>query len=165
MFWIWMYLARGIQFLNPARSPARARQAPRTPSAPGMLLPKEHLDEIFRRIREDAVAGCCTVLILVAPDCDALCACRILTVRRCGTRRAFLLGLIHSIPSQTLLRCDNVAYKIKPVASYEDIAHANAQLLVPNDEVRGGRGRLPGLAPAHRARPSHPPRRSSRLCF
>jgi hypothetical protein len=46
------------------------------------------------RAQEDAVGGGCTVLILVAPEVDAIAACRLLTY---------------------LLRVDNIQYKIKLV--------------------------------------------------
>lgn len=47
-------------------------------------------------------------MIFVAPNCDAMCACRILSY---------------------MLRADAVSYKIKPVAGYGDIAAANEELI------------------------------------
>lgn len=48
------------------------------------------------------------MLVFVAPNCDAMCACRILSY---------------------MLRADAVSYKIKPVAGYGDIAAANEELI------------------------------------
>lgn len=56
------------------------------------------------------------MLVFVAPNCDAMCACRILSY---------------------MLRADAVSYKIKPVAGYGDIATANEELV----KVCGGRGK------------------------
>ena len=58
-----------------------------------MLIDRERFDDVYEAIKEKAVdGGACSVVILVAPDCDALCACRILTF---------------------LLRNDNVTFKVK----------------------------------------------------
>lgn len=46
----------------------------------GMLVPREDFDATYARVKEGAASGGCTVLIFVAPDVDALCACRIFTV-------------------------------------------------------------------------------------
>ena len=51
--------------------------------------------------------GSMSVLIFVAPDCDSLCACKILT---------------------TLFKIDFILYQIKPVASYEDLMQAKGSL-------------------------------------
>lgn len=47
-------------------------------------------------------------MIFVAPNCDAMCACRILCC---------------------MLRADDVSYNMKPVAGYGDIAAANEELI------------------------------------
>lgn len=75
-----------------------------------MLLDQRKLDFAYEQIVQDAAKarGACTVMIFVAPNCDAMCACRILSY---------------------MLRADAVSYKIKPVAGYGDIAAANDELL------------------------------------
>lgn len=75
-----------------------------------MLLDQRKLDFAYEQIVQDAAKarGACTVMIFVAPNCDAMCACRILSY---------------------MLRADAVSYKIKPVAGYGDIAVANDELL------------------------------------
>jgi len=55
------------------------------------------------------------VLIFVAPEADSLCACRILT---------------------NLLRSDCIAYKIKPIAGYDDLFQADKEMLQANSEIR-----------------------------
>lgn len=45
-----------------------------------MLIQLEQFGKVFQLIQEDAVKPGVTVLILVAYDCDAIAACRILTV-------------------------------------------------------------------------------------
>ena len=73
-----------------------------------MLWPRLKLDEAYARLKQQSLGGACTVLILVAADCDALCACRILTY---------------------LLRSDHIMYKVKPVSGYDDIARTNGSLI------------------------------------
>ena len=75
-----------------------------------MLLDQRRLDFAYEQIVQDAAKarGACTVLVFVAPNCDAMCACRILSY---------------------MLRADAVSYKIKPVAGYGDIAAANEELV------------------------------------
>ena len=47
-----------------------------------MIWKVREYDRAYKRIRRNALEGGMSVLILVAPDCDAICACRILTVCR-----------------------------------------------------------------------------------
>lgn len=51
-----------------------------------MLVPKGRLADLYKQIKErsSGVEGCSVVLI-VAPDADALAACKMLTVRRAPT--------------------------------------------------------------------------------
>ena len=44
-----------------------------------VLLEKEQFDLAYKQVKTDALKGGCTVLILVAPDADAMASCRILT--------------------------------------------------------------------------------------
>lgn len=44
-------------------------------------LTDDKFDALFRMVKEDSLQGAVSVLILVAYDCDALCACHILTVK------------------------------------------------------------------------------------
>lgn len=78
-----------------------------------MLLDQHRLDFAYEQIVQDAAKakGACTVMVFVAPNCDAMCACRILSY---------------------MLRADAISYKIKPVAGYGDIAAANKQLIQVN---------------------------------
>ncbi|CAM9275606.1 unnamed protein product [Discosporangium mesarthrocarpum] len=82
-----------------------------------MLLEQHQLEIAYEQIVEDAAkaGGACTVVIFVAPNCDAMCACRIFTY---------------------MLRADAISYKIKPVSGYGDIAAANEELIKGNDELR-----------------------------
>jgi cell division control protein 45 len=45
-----------------------------------MLWPRDKYDVAYEQLKQDSLGGGCTVLIFVAPDVDALCAARILTV-------------------------------------------------------------------------------------
>lgn len=60
-----------------------------------MLIDKQSLHEAYTAIVDDSLAQGCTVLILVSPEPDSLCACKIFT---------------------SLLRSDSVSYEIKPVS-------------------------------------------------
>lgn len=75
-----------------------------------MLLDQARLDFAYEQIVQDAAKarGACTVMVFVSPNCDAMCACRILSY---------------------MLRADAVSYKIKPVSGYGDIAAANDDLI------------------------------------
>jgi cell division control protein 45 len=107
-----------------------------------------------------------TVAIFVAPDCDALCACKILTV--CFRRRrrsAAQLGKarnlverqeqVYTMASKTLtvslnlfiffppkkkkkslLKLDFITYTVKPVRGYEHLRSAAQELVAGNDGVR-----------------------------
>ncbi|KAJ1637856.1 CDC45 family [Pavlovales sp. CCMP2436] len=66
-----------------------------------MLIPKSALLDVYNHIKDEAgKAEGCSVVLLVAPDADALAACKMLT---------------------SLMQLDYVMYSIKPVGSYEDI--------------------------------------------
>lgn len=50
----------------------------------------DKFDALFRMVKEDSLGSGVTVLILVAYDCDALCACHILTVCNTGFSLTFV---------------------------------------------------------------------------
>ncbi|CAK9103521.1 Cell division control protein 45 homolog (Suppressor of nda4 protein) [Durusdinium trenchii] len=79
-----------------------------------MLWPSGRLEEVYLNIREVALDGGCTVIIYVALDCDALCTCKIIT---------------------SLLKTDNVSYKLKPVRWHEDIV-SDYRMTSEQQEVR-----------------------------
>ncbi|KAJ1463001.1 CDC45 family [Pelagophyceae sp. CCMP2097] len=73
-----------------------------------MLIDRERFDDVYEAIKEKAVeGGACSVLILVAPDCDALCACQIIT---------------------SMLKNDNVTFKVQPVGGYTEVAEVGESL-------------------------------------
>mmetsp|Transcript_13787 Transcript_13787/g.24629 ORF Transcript_13787/g.24629 Transcript_13787/m.24629 type:complete len:744 (-) Transcript_13787:1332-3563(-) len=72
-----------------------------------MIWPADHLDEVYHNICKQALGGSSCVLVYVALDCDSLCSLRILT---------------------SLLRSDDVSYKIKPVRFRNDIVTDFRQL-------------------------------------
>lgn len=80
-----------------------------------MLIDKASLDEAYTRIKEDSQNQGCTILLLVSPEPDSVCACKIFT---------------------GLLRTDNISYKIKPVSGYDDLDQANQDLIKDNEETR-----------------------------
>eukprot|EP00501_MAST-03F_sp_TOSAG23-6_P001345 GSMAST32.ASY1.ANO1.1394.1 assembled CDS len=81
-----------------------------------MLFDKPNFQKAYKQILRNARdSGGCTVLICVASDCDALCACRIL---------------------RALLKGDNIQYKIMPVCGLGDLRHLNEQFIKDSDELR-----------------------------
>lgn len=44
-----------------------------------MIVSVEQFFEAYKRIQQGAVGSACAVLILCAPDCDAMASCRIFT--------------------------------------------------------------------------------------
>lgn len=84
-----------------------------------MYLPRVLLSKLYLHLTSTRHATSPTVLILVALDPDALCACRILT---------------------RLLKNDYIPHKIQPVAGYGDLARQGRELVVPMMEQNGGSG-------------------------
>jgi hypothetical protein len=102
-----------------------------------MLLDRHRFHEAYQSIRAAAAsaAGKCSVLIFVAPSCDAMAACRLLSVRAGIPPELHILVLI-SLYVQALLSSDDVKYKIRPVAGYGDLIDANNELIVRSSTVR-----------------------------
>jgi cell division control protein 45 len=82
-----------------------------------MLLKQNDVEAAYDQINHDAAEanGACSVLIFVAPNADAMCACRILC---------------------SMLRSDVISYKIVPVNGYADLDAANAELITGNEDLR-----------------------------
>jgi cell division control protein 45 len=82
-----------------------------------MLLKQNDVEAAYEQINHDAAEanGACSVLIFVAPNADAMCACRILC---------------------SMLRSDVISYKIVPVNGYADLEAANAELITGNQDLR-----------------------------
>ncbi len=83
-----------------------------------MLLQTGDLNAAYRQIVEDATVGggvATSVLILVAPSSDAMCACRILC---------------------SLLRSDAVGYSVHPVGNYSRIGQLNKDVLQGSEDVK-----------------------------
>ncbi|KAJ3369611.1 hypothetical protein GGF31_005128 [Allomyces arbusculus] len=107
-----------------------------------MHIPADRLDEAYEQIKAAALAehGAETVAIFVAPDVDAVCACKLLL---------------------TLLQTDWIPHKVVPVTSYSHLAESASDLLASHAFVRslilincGGitdlAPLLPNLQPHHR---------------
>lgn len=84
-----------------------------------MYLPRELISHLYLQLLRAHHALSPPVLILVALESDALCACRILTA---------------------LLKRDYIAHKIHPVAGYGDLARAGDELVRPMQTANGGSG-------------------------
>ena len=100
-----------------------------------MLVSLESIDHAYKQIKHNAQGN--SVLIFVAPQCDALCACTILTVSSPSVL-AFWRGgarceLLDS--AQDLLQSDMIQYTLKPVSGESDIRKAVTELIENSDEV------------------------------
>lgn len=84
-----------------------------------MYLPRELISKLYVHLQNTRHPLSPPVLILVALEPDALCACRILT---------------------RLLKHDYIPHKIHPVAGYGDLERAGQELVAPMMETRGGSG-------------------------
>ncbi|KAI1639817.1 CDC45-like protein [Biscogniauxia mediterranea] len=84
-----------------------------------MYLPPELVSKLYTHLQNTRHPLSPPVLILVALEPDALCACRILT---------------------RLLKHDYIPHKIHPVAGYGDLERAGRELVSPMMETRGGSG-------------------------
>jgi hypothetical protein len=54
-----------------------------------MILPPKGLKQVYDTIKLESLRGGCTVLVLVAPDVDAIAACRIVTTALCADLISF----------------------------------------------------------------------------
>ncbi|TKA76802.1 hypothetical protein B0A49_02390 [Cryomyces minteri] len=84
-----------------------------------MYLPRTLLDHLYSYLLRTVHPLSPPVLVLVALEPDALCACRILTA---------------------LLRRDYIPHKIQPVAGYGDLARVGDELVQPMRIQEGGSG-------------------------
>lgn len=84
-----------------------------------MYLPRSLISKLYTHLQNTRHPLSPPVLVLVALEPDALCACRILT---------------------RLLKHDYIPHKIQPVAGYSDLEKAGKELVVPMMESQGGSG-------------------------
>ncbi|KAI0840865.1 cell division control protein [Hypoxylon sp. FL0890] len=84
-----------------------------------MYLPRNLISKLYTHLQNTRHPLSPPVLILVALDPDALCACRILT---------------------QLLKHDYIPHKIQPISGYGDLERAGQNLVSPMMETRGGSG-------------------------
>lgn len=84
-----------------------------------MYLPRSLISKLYKHLAINNHPLSPPVLILVALEADALCACRILT---------------------TLLKRDYVAHKIQPIAGYDDLEKAGRTMVQPMRIQNGGSG-------------------------
>lgn len=86
-----------------------------------MYLPRSLISKLYTHLQSTRHPSSPPVLILVALEPDAVCACRILT---------------------RLLKHDYIPHKIHPVAGYSDLEKAGTNLVNPMMESEGGSGGL-----------------------
>ncbi|KAI8961618.1 CDC45-like protein [Daldinia sp. FL1419] len=84
-----------------------------------MYLPRDLISKLYIHLQNTRHPLSPPVLILVALEPDALCACRILT---------------------RLLKHDYIPHKIQPVSGYGDLERVGRDLVSPMMEARGGSG-------------------------
>ncbi|KAK7426927.1 DNA replication initiation factor cdc45 [Neonectria magnoliae] len=84
-----------------------------------MHLPRSLISNLYIHLQSTRHPLSPPVLILVALEPDALCACRVFT---------------------RLLKHDYIPHKIQPVAGYTDLEKAGKELVVPMMESQGGSG-------------------------
>ena len=84
-----------------------------------MYLPRSLISHLYQHLRRTQHSLSPPVLILVALEPDALCACRILTA---------------------LLKRDYIHHKIQPVSGYGDLAQIGESLVQPMRTQQGGTG-------------------------
>ncbi|KAF1845399.1 CDC45-like protein [Cucurbitaria berberidis CBS 394.84] len=84
-----------------------------------MYLPRNLIANLYQNLIKRTHAAAPPVLLLVALEPDALCACRILTA---------------------LLKRDYIPHKIQPIAGYGDLSRAAEELVRPMRTTDGGSG-------------------------
>ncbi|KAK4103773.1 CDC45-like protein [Parathielavia hyrcaniae] len=86
-----------------------------------MYLPRALISKLYVHLQNARHPLSPPVLVLVALEPDALCACRILT---------------------RLFKHDYIPHKIQPVAGYADLERVGRDLVAPMTDMRGGAGGL-----------------------
>ena len=86
-----------------------------------MYLPRTLISQLYQHLHRTHTPLSPPVLILVALEPDALCACRILTA---------------------LLKRDYIRHKIQPIAGYGDLSTTGEKLVQPMRRQQGGSGGL-----------------------
>ena len=84
-----------------------------------MYLPRSLISKLYKKLSINNHPLSPPVLIFVALEPDALCACRILT---------------------SLLKRDYVAHKIQPISGYDDLEKAGQTMVQPMRQQNGGSG-------------------------
>lgn len=84
-----------------------------------MYLPRTLISKLYKNLSINNHPLSPPVLILVALEPDAVCACRILT---------------------SLLKRDYIAHKIQPIAGYDDLEKAGQTMVQPMRQQNGGTG-------------------------
>lgn len=84
-----------------------------------MYLPRSLISHLYQHLAENRCPLSPPVLILVALEPDALCACRILT---------------------SLLKVDYIPHKIQPISGYGDLTDAGETMVQPMRTQNGGSG-------------------------
>jgi cell division control protein 45 len=93
--------------------------APTDRTTDDMYLPRSLIAHLYNNLIKRTHAAAPPVLLLVALEPDALCACRILTA---------------------LLKRDYIPHKIQPIAGYGDLSRAAEDLVRPMRTTEGGSG-------------------------
>lgn len=78
-----------------------------------MLIFPEHLQQVFKRIREAYAKSETPILVLTAPDCDSMCATRIFVA---------------------MLKTEGITYQIEPVQGYGDVEKVKDKIVLPRLE-------------------------------
>ncbi|CCJ31198.1 unnamed protein product [Pneumocystis jirovecii] len=85
-----------------------------------MFIRRSNYADAYSRIKVASLSGSCTVLIFVALDVDALCACKMLSVS----------GLF------TLMKQDFISHKIQPISGYQDLMDINQTVVLNNENLK-----------------------------
>ncbi|EMR09043.1 hypothetical protein PNEG_02815 [Pneumocystis murina B123] len=80
-----------------------------------MFIRRSNYVDAYSRIKAASLSGSCTVLIFVALEVDALCACKMLS---------------------TIMKHDFISHKIQPVSGYQDIMDINQTVVLNNENLR-----------------------------
>ncbi|KAG5440570.1 hypothetical protein PCK2_000395 [Pneumocystis canis] len=79
-----------------------------------MFIRRLNYSDAYSRIKAVSLSGSCSVLIFVALDVDALCACKMLSV-------------------STLMKHDFISHKIQPISGYQDLMDINQTVVLNSD--------------------------------
>lgn len=99
-----------------------------------MKVPIEQYNRAYQLVKEDVAKFGSSVVVFVDYDCDAVCACKILTV----IYNFNYNNQISNLLQQSLFQSDFISYNVVCVNGLEDLERGYQELIMNNSMVCSG---------------------------